>query len=85
MGVTMEIEVGEIRDRFVGTAGRDFTGPHETSEALNDLDVQEVRRVELVLVAKEAGFYSCAERVCRRNSSSADASTTITPTRAPRG
>ena len=35
MGVTMKIEIGEIRNRFVGTGGRDFTGPHETSKALN--------------------------------------------------
>ena len=58
MGVTMKIEVDEIRNRFVGTAGSDFTGPHETSQALNDLDIQEVRRVEFVLAAKEAGLDS---------------------------
>ena len=62
MGVTMHIEVGEIRNRFVGTGGRDFTGPHESSKALNDLDVQEMRRVELVLVTKEAGLDACAAR-----------------------
>jgi hypothetical protein len=62
MGVTMEIEVGEIRNRFVGTGGRHFTGAHETSKALNDLDVQEMRRVELVLVTKETGLYACAAR-----------------------
>jgi hypothetical protein len=61
MGVTMKIEVEEIRNRFVGTAGSDFTGPDETSQALNDLDVQEVRRVESVLVAKEAGLDSDAK------------------------
>ncbi len=60
MGVTMEIEVNEIRNRFGGTGGSDFTGPHETSQALNYLDVQEVRRVESVLVAKEAGLDSGA-------------------------
>ena len=61
MGVTMKIEVDEIRYRFAGTAGSDFTGPHETSQALNDLDVQEVRRVKFVLVAKEAGLDSRAK------------------------
>jgi hypothetical protein len=60
--VPMEIEVREIRDRFVGPDGRDFTGPDETSEALNDFDVQEVRRVELVRVAKQAGLDSRAKR-----------------------
>ena len=58
----MEIEVGEIGNRFVGTAGRDFTGPHETAEALDYFDVQEVRRVQFVLVAKEADLDSCAKR-----------------------
>ncbi len=58
----MEIEVNEICDRFVRSDRRDFTGPHETSEALNYLNVYEVRRVEFVLVAKEAGLDSCAKR-----------------------
>lgn len=31
MSVTMEIEVSEIRNRFVGAAGRHFADPHETS------------------------------------------------------
>ncbi len=60
MGMTMEIEVGEIRNRFVGTTGRQFSGPHETPQALNHLDVQKVRRVEFVTVSKEAGFHSYA-------------------------
>ena len=85
MGMTMKIEVDEIRDRFVGTRGRDFTGPHETSEALNDFDVHQVRRVEFVVVAKEAASTRAPSGVCRRNSSRADASTTITPTRVPHG
>ena len=58
----MEIEVDEIRDRFVRSDRREFTGPHETSKALNQFDVHEVRRVKFVLVAKEAGFDSCAKR-----------------------
>ena len=60
--MTMEVEVGEIRDRFVRAGRRDFTSPHETPEALNQLDVHEVRRVELVLVAKEPGFDPYAKR-----------------------
>ena len=62
VGVTMEIEVGEIGNRFVGTAGGDFTGPHETAEALDYFDVQKVRRVQFVPVAKEADLDSCAKR-----------------------
>jgi hypothetical protein len=62
VGVTMEIEVGEIRNRFLGTAGRDFTGPHETSKTLSYLDVQKVWRVQFVLLAEEAGLDSCAKR-----------------------
>ena len=81
----MEIEVREIRNRFVGTTGRHFTGQHETSKALDDFDVQEVRRVQFVLFAKEAGFDSNTKRGLLENSSRAEASTTITPTRAPRG
>ena len=48
----MEIEVSEIRNRFLGTAGRDFTAPHETSKTLSYLDVQEVWHVQFVLLAK---------------------------------
>jgi hypothetical protein len=62
VGVTVEIEVSEIRNRLVGTAGGDLTAPHETSEALNDLHVEQVRRMELVLVAKETGLDSTATR-----------------------
>lgn len=62
MGVTMEIEINEIRDCFVRSDCRDFTGPHETAEALKQLDVHEVRRVEFIVVAKEAGLDSGAKR-----------------------
>ena len=58
----MDIKVGEIGNRFVRTAGGDFTGPHETSESLNHLDVHEVWHVQVVLVAKEAGLDSCAKQ-----------------------
>ena len=62
VGVTVEVEVGDIGNRFVSTAGGDLTGPHETPERLNDLDVDEVRCMELVLVAKETGLDSTAQR-----------------------
>ena len=52
----MEIEVSEISNHFVGTARRDLTRPHKTSEALSDFDIHEVRRVQFVLFAKESGL-----------------------------
>ena len=61
MDVPMEIEIGEIRNRFRGTAGGDFTRPHEASEALNHLNVHEVRRMQFVLVAKETPLHSRAK------------------------
>jgi hypothetical protein len=62
MGVTVEIEVGEIRNGFLGTAGRDFTGQHETSKTLSYLNVEEVWRVQFVLLTEEARLNSCAKR-----------------------
>jgi hypothetical protein len=62
----VEIEVSEIGNRFVRTAGRDLTGSHETSEALSDFDVHEVRRVQFIVVAKEAGLNRAPSEVCRR-------------------
>jgi len=44
MWMTMEIEIGEIHDRFVGAPGGDFTHPHESSEALNDFRIYQVGR-----------------------------------------
>ena len=62
MCVAMEIEVREIGNRFLGTAERDLTGPHETSKALNDLDVQEVRRVKFITIAEEPCLHSSPKR-----------------------
>ena len=56
VGMAVKIEVDEIRDRFLGTPGGDLARPYKTSEALHDLDVDQVRCMELVLVAKQAGF-----------------------------
>lgn len=58
MGVTVEVEIGEIGDRSLGATGGDFACPHETPQGLNDFDVHEVRRMEFVLLAKEAIFHS---------------------------
>ena len=62
MGVSVEIEVTEIRNRFVSAGGSDFAGSHETPEALHNLDVNEVRNVKLVVIPKEAGLHACAKR-----------------------
>jgi len=62
MRMTMEIEIGEIHDRFVGAPGGDFTHPHELSEALNDFDIYQVGRMEFVRVAKDTLFDSDANR-----------------------
>ncbi len=62
VGVTMKIEVSEIRDRFLGTTGRDFTAAHETSKGLDDLDVHKVRRVQFMVASKEAGLNSFSKR-----------------------
>ncbi len=62
MGVTMEVEVGEVRNRFSGTARSDLTRPREASKGLNHLDVDEVRSMEFVSVAKETGLDSRANR-----------------------
>ena len=62
MGVPMKIQVGEICNGVVGAPRRHFTGSHEASEALNYLDVHEVRRMQFVLVAKETGLDPGAKR-----------------------
>lgn len=57
MGVAVEIEVGEICDRFICAIRWDFAGAHKTSKALDDLDVHEVWDMPLVRIAKQAGLY----------------------------
>jgi len=61
MRVTVKIEVGKVRNRLVGTDGRNLTCSHEASKDLNDLDVQQVRSMKVVPVAKEAGLDSRAK------------------------
>jgi hypothetical protein len=60
--MTVEIEIGEIYDRFVGTPGGDLTHPHESSQPLDDFNIHQVRRMKFVLVAKKACFDSGADR-----------------------
>lgn len=62
VSVTMKIEISEIRDRFVGATGRDFTAPYQSSKPCDYLDVQEVRGVQFVVAAKEAGLHSHSKR-----------------------
>lgn len=57
----MEIEVSQIGDRLLGTARGEFTRPDETSQDLNDLDVDEMRSVEFVGISEQAGLDSCAQ------------------------
>lgn len=61
MGMTVQLEVNEISDGSLRPAGRDFTGSHEASESLEHFDIHQVRRMELVVVAKEACFDSYAD------------------------
>ena len=58
MGVTVNLEVGEIVDRFARAGGRYLARPHEAPESLHDLDVHEVRHMKFVAVAKDAGLDS---------------------------
>jgi hypothetical protein len=62
VGMTMEIDVCEIGNRFPGTASRQFAGPHKSAEPLNHFDIHEMRRMDLFRVAKEPGFDPRANR-----------------------
>ena len=62
MGVTVEIEVCEIRDRFGRAVSRHLACPHEPSETLSHFNVHQVGRMELVLVSKEARLDASADR-----------------------
>ena len=62
MGVAVEIEVREIRNRFGGAVGGHLTRTHEAPEALRHFNVHQVGRMQLVLVSKEARLDAGAER-----------------------
>ena len=53
MGVTVEIEIGEICNRVGGAARCHLARPYEAPEALSHFNVREVQRMELVLVSTE--------------------------------
>jgi hypothetical protein len=60
MGMTVQVEINEIRDCAGRPAGRDITRSYETSETLEHFDIHQVRRMTFVVVAKEAFFESYA-------------------------
>ena len=62
MGVTVEIEVGEIGDRLGRAVSRDLACPYEPSETLGHFNVHQVGRMKLVLISKKAGLNPAAER-----------------------
>ena len=62
MGVTVEIEVGEIRNRFGRAVGRHLACAHETSQTLSHFDVRQVWRMEIVPLSKETGLDPGAKR-----------------------
>lgn len=58
----MKIQIDQILDRPPGSGGRHFARPHEAPEALNYFDIDQVRYVELGLVAEETSLDSGAKR-----------------------
>ena len=60
MGV--EVEVDEILDRLGRTVRRHFARSNESSEGLRHFDVDQMWRMELVLVSKETRLDPSAER-----------------------
>jgi hypothetical protein len=60
MGMTVEMKVNQISDCAVRPSGGDVACPHETPESLEDFDVDQVRRMKFVVVAKEAFLDSFA-------------------------
>ena len=62
MGVTVEIEVGEIGNRLGRSVRRHLAGPYEASQALGHFNVRQVGRMELVTVTPLHGRASCGNR-----------------------
>jgi len=62
MGVTVQIEVSEIGNRFGRAVRRHLTGTYQASEALCHFNVDQVGRMELVLIAKKTGLDPDAKR-----------------------
>src|SRR4029434_4805402 len=71
VGVPPKIEVGEVSDGLLGSLGGNFAHPDEASERLGDLDVDQMRRVEFVIVSEQACLdthakSSLEEKLCER-------------------
>jgi hypothetical protein len=62
MGVTVEIELGEIRDGLGRTVSRHLACPYEPSETLRHFNVHQMGRMELVIVLKKAHLNPTANR-----------------------
>lgn len=62
VGMTMEVEIGEISKRFGGTPGTHLVRAHEPPQGLDDLHVDQMRRMEFLGVAEEPGLYASANR-----------------------
>jgi hypothetical protein len=62
MGVTVEIEVGEIRDRLGRAVSRHLACPYEPPQTLGYFNVHQVGRMEVILVSKEARLDPGAKR-----------------------
>ena len=62
MRVTVEVEVGEIRNGLGRAVSRHLACPYEPPETLGHFNVHQVGRMELVLVPKEARLDPSASR-----------------------
>ncbi len=54
MGVAVEIEAREIRDRLGRACRRHFARPHQSAEALRHFHVYQVGGVELVCASEQS-------------------------------
>lgn len=62
MGVTVEVEIDEILDRLGRPVRRHFARSNEASKALRHLDIDQMGRMELVPVPKQARLDPSPER-----------------------
>ena len=60
--VTIEVEVGEVRDRISSAIRSNLAGPDETPEGLSHLEIEQVGRMDILGVAKQPRLDARAER-----------------------
>jgi hypothetical protein len=53
VGMTAEVELGEVGERLLGPIGDHLARPHEAPEGLSDLHAEQVWGMELIAVAKQ--------------------------------